>query len=150
MPRAGEGGLGRTYDDLCLIFGILSWLMPLRDRSGQRWQPSGKPYAVAATEACLRFTGTCGELNPPSSPFPPPFLSLLSGVFLNEILRISPFLLWIVRSWEHLPFSPLPFSPSLFLSFSFSSLHPLPWASLDAFVIAGSPSFLVCPWTLVP
>ena len=50
----------------------------------------------------------------------------------------------IVRSWEHLPFSPLPFSPSLFLSFSFSSLHPLPWASLDAFVIAGSPSFLGC------
>ena len=39
MPRAGEGGLGRTYDDLCLIFGIPSWLMPLRDRSGQSSQP---------------------------------------------------------------------------------------------------------------
>ena len=47
MPRAGEGGLGRTYDDFRPIFGILSWPMPLRDRSGQRWQPSGKPYVVA-------------------------------------------------------------------------------------------------------
>ena len=39
VPRAGEGGLGRTYDDFCLIFGIPSWLMPLRDRSGQSSQP---------------------------------------------------------------------------------------------------------------
>ena len=132
-----------------------SWLMPLRDRSGQRWPPSGMPYVVAATEVCSRFIGTCRALSPPSSPFPPHFfLSLLSGVFLEWNTQDLPFLSlvcpWtIVRSWEHLPFSPLPFSPSLFLSFSLSSLHPLPRVSLDAFVIAGSPSFLVCPWTLV-
>ena len=59
---ASVGGLGRTSDDLCLIFGIPSWLMPLRDRSGQRWQPTGKPYVVAATEVCLRFIGTCRDL----------------------------------------------------------------------------------------
>ena len=70
---ASVGGLGRTYDDFCLIFGIPSWLMPLRDRSGQRWQPLGKPYVVAATEVCSRFFGTCRELSPPSSPFPSPF-----------------------------------------------------------------------------
>ena len=34
---ASVGGLGRTYDDFCLIFGILSWLMPIRDRSGPSW-----------------------------------------------------------------------------------------------------------------
>ena len=152
---ASVGGLGRTYDDFCLIFGIPSWLMPARDRSGQRWQPSGKPYVVAATEACSRFIGTCGELSP-LLPLPSPFLSLLSGVFLNVILRISPFLLWcvpgrlFVAGKTFLSLFSLSLSLSLFLSFSFSSLHPLPWASLDAFVIAGSPSFLVCPWTLVP
>ena len=36
---ASVGGLGRTYDDFCPIFGIPSWLMPLRDRSGQSSQP---------------------------------------------------------------------------------------------------------------
>ena len=39
VPRAGEGGLGRTYDDFCPIFGIPSWLMPVRDCSGQSSQP---------------------------------------------------------------------------------------------------------------
>ena len=62
VPTAGEGGLGRTSDDFCPIFGIPSWLMPLRDRSGQRWQPTGKPYVVAATEVYLRFIGTCRDL----------------------------------------------------------------------------------------
>ena len=37
--------------------------MPIRDRSGQRWQPSGKPYVVAATEVCSRFIGTCWRLS---------------------------------------------------------------------------------------
>ena len=36
---ASVGGLGRTYDDFCPIFGIPSWLMPLRDRSGPK-QPA--------------------------------------------------------------------------------------------------------------
>ena len=61
--------------------------MPVRDRSGQRWQPSGKPYVVAATTACSRFIGSCREL----SPLPPPTPSLplsLVGVFLN----VNPFL----------------------------------------------------------
>ena len=42
VPRLWErtaGGLGRTSDDFCPIFGIPSWLMPLRDRSGQSSQP---------------------------------------------------------------------------------------------------------------
>ena len=63
----------------CFIFGIRSWLMPLRDRSGQRWQPSGKPYVVAATEVCSRFIGTCRELSPPSSPFPSSFFLCFLG-----------------------------------------------------------------------
>ena len=71
MPTAGEGGLGRTYDDLCLIFGIPSWLMPLRDRSG-----SG--HVVAATEASSRFIGTCGELSP-LLPLPSPFFLCFLG-----------------------------------------------------------------------
>ena len=138
----------------CFIFGVPSWLLPLRDRSSQRWQLSGKPYVVAATEACSRFIGTCGELSP-LLPLPSPRSFLAFWCFPECNTQDLPFpslvCPWtIVRSWEHLPFSPLPFSPSLFLSFSFSSLYPLPWASLDAFVIAGSPSFLVCPWTLVP
>ena len=39
--------------------------MPLRDRSGQRWPPSGMPYVVAATEVCSRFIGTCWSLSIP-------------------------------------------------------------------------------------
>ena len=87
MPRAGEGGLGRTYDDLCLIFGIPSWLMPVRDRSGPSWLNAS---TWSERPKHFRFIGTCGELNP-LLPLPSPFLSLLSGVFLNVILRISPF-----------------------------------------------------------
>ena len=124
----------------CTVLGIPSWLMPLRDRSGQRWQPLGKPYVVAATEVCSRFIGTCCELSPPASPSLP-FLSLLFGAFLNGRLRITPFFLWCVPGRLFVAgntclflFSPLPFSPSLFLSFSLSS----------------PPSFLLgCPWMLL-
>ena len=99
----------------------------------------GTAYVAAAAEVCSRFIGTCRELSPPPSPSLP--LSFFaSWGFPEWNIQDHPFLSlvcpWtIVRSWEHLPFSPLPFSPSLFLSFSLSSLHPLPWVSLDAFVL---------------
>ena len=143
-PERTADGLRHKKWAVRLIFGILSWLMPLRDRSGQRWQPSGKPYVVAATEVCSRFIGTCRELSPPL-PLPSPFLSLLVGVFLNGILRITTFFLWCVPGRLFVAgntclflFSPLPFSPSLsfFLSFFLSFLS--------------SPSFLLgCPWMLL-
>ena len=79
VPIAGGGGLGRTSDDFCPIFGIPSWLMPSRDRSGQRWQPSGKPYVVAATKACSRLIGVCRELSPPLLPLPFPFFLCFLG-----------------------------------------------------------------------
>ena len=118
--------------------------MPLGDRSGQRWQPSGKPYVVAATEVCSRFIGTCRELSP-FSPFPSPFLSLLPGVFLNATLRITPLFLWCVSGRLFVAGNTCLFLVSLlslslplsfFLSFSLSFLPP--WVSLDAFVIAGN------------
>ena len=128
------------------ILGIPSWLMPLRDRSSQRWQPLGKPYVVAATEVCSRFIGTCCELSPPASPSLP-FLSLLFGVFLNGRLRITPFFLWCVPGRLFVAgntclflFSPLPFSPFLSFFLSFLSTFLPRWVSLDAFVIAGNPS----------
>ena len=81
------------------------------------------------------------------SKVPSPFLSLLSGVFLNGILRITPLFLWCVPgrlfvagNTRLFPFSPLPFSPPLFLSFFPLFTFLLPWVSLDAFVIAGNPS----------
>ena len=73
--------------DVCLIFGIPSWLMPLRDRSGQRWQPSGKPYVVAATKVCSRLIGVCWSLSFPVGP--PPLLlrsPLLFDVSLDACL----------------------------------------------------------------
>ena len=108
---------------------IPSWLMPLRDRSGQSTLAGHK--VTTAVKVRLRIVGTCGELHP-------------------SLSLVCPWTL--LRSWEHLPFSfsllslslPLSFFPSFFPLFTFL----LPWVSLDAFVIAGSPSFLVCPWTL--
>ena len=106
---AGEGGLGRTSDDFCPIFGIPSWLMPLRDRSGQRWQPSGKPYVVAATKVCSRLIGVCWSLSPPPPPTLP-FSFLAFWGFPEWNTQDFPFLSLVrpwttVRSWEHLPFS---------------------------------------------
>ena len=154
LPRdvSTADGLRHKKWDVCLIFGIPSWLMPLRDRSGQSSQPywhgAQRPKFVQGSLECVE---NLAPLLPPSLPL---FLFAFWGFpecNTQDLPSLSLVCPWtIVRSWEHLPFSPLPFSPSLFLSFSFSSLHPLPWASLDAFVIAGSPSFLMCPWTLVP
>ena len=156
VPTAGEGGLGRTSDDFCRIFGIPSWLMPLRDRSGQRWQPSGKPYVVAATKVCSRLIGVCWSLSPPPPPTLP-FSFLAFWCFPEWNTQDFPFLSLVrpwttVRSWEHLPFSFLS-SPFLSLSLSFLLFFLSSPSSLGVpgcFVIAGSPSFLVCPWTPVP
>ena len=122
----------------CPIFGILSWLMPLRDRSGQRWQPLGTPYVVAATEVCSRFIGTCRELSP-LLPLPFPLSFFASWGFPECNTQDHPSLSlvcpWtLVRSWEHLPFSFSLLSLSLPLSF-FPSLSPS--------------SLLGCPWMLL-
>ena len=61
----------------------------------------------------------------PLSPCPPPFLSLLSGVFLNVILRVSPFLLWCVPG--RLFVAGNTFLSSPFLSLSLSFLLPSFW-----------------------
>ena len=68
MPRAGEGGLGRTYDDFCLIFGIPSWPMACLYVTAAVKAAShfGTAYVAAAAEVCSRFIGTCRELSPPA------------------------------------------------------------------------------------
>ena len=145
---ASVGGLGRTSDDLCLIFGIPSWLMPLRDRSGQRWQPSGKPYVVAATKVCSRSIGTCRALSPPSPPSLPLSFFAFWG-FPECNTQDHPSLSWvcpwtIIRSWEHLPFLSLSLSLSLSFLLSFLS-SPSSLGVPGCFVIAGSPSFWCVP-----
>ena len=107
-PERTADGLRRKNLDLCLIFGIPSWLM-----------------AVAATKACSRFTGTCRELSPPSSPFPPLSFFAFWG-FPEWNTQDHPFLS-MVCPWT------ITFSPFLFLSFSLSPLFTF---------------FLGCPWML--
>ena len=123
------------------------------------------PYVTAAVRGgSLRASRTWsqrpkavqGSLEPVASLVPPPPPSLPLSFFafwgfpewntqdLPSLSLVCPST--IVRSWEHLPFSPLPLSPSLFLSFSLPSLFPLPWVSLDAFVIAGNPFPLLLLW----
>ena len=108
--------------------------MPLRDRSGQRWQPSGKPYVVAATKVCSRLIGVCWSLSPPPPPTLP-FSFLAFWGFPEWNTQDFPFLSLVrpwttVRSWEHLPFS--------FLSSPFLSLCLFPLFTF----------FLGCPWML--
>ena len=86
--------------------------MPLRDRSGQRWQPSGKPYVVAATKACSRFFGTCRSLSvsvdpPPLAMFPSPAgLHPVDGITMSPDYPTSrnSSSTWFVNS-RHLPSS---------------------------------------------
>ena len=116
-PERTIGGLGRTSDDFRLIFGIPSWLMPLRDRSGQRWQPSGEPYVVAATEVCSRFIGTCPTLR---------------CTHIVHTLTRQVFLGCCNEVWAHrFPFHPFPFA-HIFSSF-FSCLPLLHVLSSDSF-----------------
>ena len=113
-PQRTVAGSCHQNSDFCLIFGIPSWLMPLRDRSGQRWPPSGMPYVVAATEVCSRLIGTCrllrcthivhtqtrqvflGRCNEvwfhrfPSPPFGSPFLPSPSHTFVSSFLSCPP------------------------------------------------------------
>ena len=124
---ASVGGLGRTYDDFCLIFGIPSWLMPIRDRSGQRWQPSGKPYVVAATEVCSRFIGTCRELRRTHSTY------MFNEACLGSLMRFG----FIGFRPLHLfPFSSFPLRTPLFLFLFMSSLASCPFISLLSFFCA--------------
>ena len=145
---ASVGGLGRTSDDFVpsLEFQVGSCLYATAAvKAASRF---GRAQGDHSGQSILRFIGTCHELSPPSSPFPSPFFVCFLGFpewNTQDLPSLSLVCPWtIVRSWEHLPFSPLPLSPSLFLSFSLSSLFPLPWVSLDAFVIAGNP----CPFFL--
>ena len=58
--RTADGSRHKNWD-VCLIFGIPSWLMPLRDRSGQSSQPAGHKVTTAV-KVSLRFIGTCQRL----------------------------------------------------------------------------------------
>ena len=137
MSAADSSWLMPQELKFCFIFGIPSWLMPLRDRSGQRWQPTGKPYVVAATEVCSRFIGTCRELSPPSSPFPSLPLSFFAfWGFPEWNTQDLPFL-WCVAGRLFVAGNTILSLLSLSLPLSFfPSLFPL-------FAL-----FLGCPWML--
>ena len=83
----------------CLILGIPSWLMPLRDRSGQRWQPLGKPYVepVPFLGAHTAYTCKRGE------------------VFLGVSNEVR--LLWFSSPPFGSPFHPFPFHTPFVSSF---------------------------------
>ena len=108
---------------------IPSWFMPLRDRSGQRWQPSGKPYVVAATKACSRFIGTCRTLR---------------CTYIVHTLTRQVFLGRCNGVWFHRfpsppfgsPFHPFPFTHFFFLCLFMSSLASCPFISLLSFFCA--------------
>ena len=120
----------------------------------------GRPRACRTWSQRPKFVQ--GSLEPVASLVPPPspslpFLSLLFGVFLNGRLRIAPFFLWcdpgrlfVAGNTCLFLFSPLPFSPSLFLSFSLSSppsfLLGCPWMLCHSWEPFSAPP-LVCPWT---
>ena len=76
-PERTADGLRHKKWDVCLIFGIPSWLMPLRDRSGQP-TISARHKVTTAVKASFRFIGTCGELSP-LLPLPSPFFPCFLG-----------------------------------------------------------------------
>ena len=112
--------------------------MPLRDRSGQRWQPLGKPYVVAATEVCSRFIGTCRDLSP-LLPLPFPLSFFASWGFPECNTQDHPFL-WCVPGRLFVAGNTCLF---LFLSSPFLSL------SLSFFPSLSPSSLLGCPWMLL-
>ena len=137
-PQRTVAGSCHKNLDVCPIFGIPSWLMPLRDRSGQSSQPHWHGVRGRSGRSLFKV---CRELSPTPLPLPSPFLSLLSGVFLNEILRITIFFLWCVPGRLFVAGN----TCSFLLSFLSS---PSSLGVPGCCVIAGSPSFLVCPWML--
>ena len=125
------GGLGRKNYDFCPIFGIPNWLMPLRDRSGQRWQPSGKPWSQ-------RPKFVQGSLEPVPTSGAHTALTLKRGMSLG----VSIYEVWFHR-FSSPPFgslSPLPLHILLFPLF----LHVL----LSSCLVISSFSSFAC--TLVP
>ena len=82
--------------------------MPLRDRSGQRWQPSNRPYVVAATKACSRFIGTCRDLWCTHSTY------MFNEACLGCLMRFG-FIGSRPSIWY--PFRPFPLHTHLFSSF---------------------------------
>ena len=117
-------------------------------RASRTW--SQRPKSV---QGSLESVGALAPPPPPTLPFS--FLAFWGFPEWNT--QDFPFLSLVrpwttVRSWEHLPFSFLS-SPFLSLSLSFLLFFLSSPSSLGVpgcFVIAGSPSFLVCPWTPVP
>ena len=69
---ASVGGPGRKPENFCLIFGIPSWLMALRDRSGQSLAAFGQAVRGRSDPSLLKVIGTCRGLNS----LPPPTLPL--------------------------------------------------------------------------
>ena len=157
-PERTADGLRHKKWDVCLMssleFQVGSCLYVTA--AVQAASHFGTAYVAAAAEVCSRFIGTCRELSPPASPSLP-FLSLLFfGGFPEWKTQDHPFLSlvcpWtIVRSCLFL-FSPLPFSPSLFLFFSLFPLHlPSSLGVPGCFCHSWEPFsalLLVCPWTL--
>ena len=135
MSAADSSWLMPQELKFCLIFGIPSWLMPLRDRSGQRWPPTGKPYVVAATEVCSRFIGTCRKLRRTHSTY------MFNEACLGSLMRFG----FIGFRPLHLfPFSFFPLRTLLFLFLFMSSLASCPFISLLSFFCAyNGPGFSV-------
>ena len=110
VPRAGVGGLGRENSDLCLTFGITSWLMPLRDRSGLTSQPFWHGKRGRSGPSLSRLMGVCRELRCTHSTY------MFNEACLGSLVRLGLIGLHPVPSiW--FPFHPFPLHTPLFSSF---------------------------------